>query len=254
MQQGPHRQGWKIPAPARPRTQTHAVTGGGVHVVYRDASGSQNVTYYGRSLDGGNSWGPDVSLGNYYWWPSLAASGFMVFVALNDNNPGNTEAYCRRSADFGSAWGEEKQLSPEGPNAVYPVVARDGSNVHVIWTDQRDDHPVIYYKRNPSGNSMVAGIVSGRTESTPLGFSLSVFPNPFNPAATVEFSLPVENRVILHVYDLLGREVARLLDGEQKRAGPSSVVFDGSGLSPDVYLCRLDAGRYTTTKKILLVK
>ena len=391
-------------SPSKADFPSIAVTGGGVHVVYRDASGSQNITYYKRSLDGGTSWGHDVSLGDYYWWPSLAASASMVFVALNDNNPGNTEVYCRRStdngatwntvnqisnapgrsedpsiaagggcvhlawndnrtgimqtyyrrssdqgvtwgpetrltdspvfaycpmlfvngsdvnlawadrrsgtldiyfnqsADFGSTWGNEKQLSPEGPNAVYPVVARDGSNVHVvwwnmnadmvythsvdggkswgqpvslvgasskptnpfivasgtvlhvIWTDQRDGHPAIYYKRDPSGNSTVAGIVSGGTASTPVRFSLSVFPNPFNPSATVEFSLPVESLVTLHVYDLLGREVARLFDGERRQAGLSSVVFDASVLSSGVYLCRLDAGPYTTTTKIFLVK
>ena len=79
------------------------------------------------------------------------------------------------------------------------------------------------------------------------------FPNPFNPSTTIKYDLPKESRVKIVVYDVLGREVARLAD-EMKKAGSYQVVWDANRLASGVYFYRIQAGNYSATKKLLLLK
>ncbi len=79
------------------------------------------------------------------------------------------------------------------------------------------------------------------------------YPNPFNPTTVVSFQLPVVSKVTLVVYDVLGREVTTLID-ETKPAGGYSVQWDASRFASGMYLVRLTAGRFTATRKILLLR
>ncbi len=85
-------------------------------------------------------------------------------------------------------------------------------------------------------------------------FSLSQnYPNPFNPSTAISYQLSAGSMVTLKVLDVLGREVATLVDGYQSR-GYHAVRFDGSGLSTGVYMYRLVAGAFTAHRKMLLIK
>ncbi len=79
------------------------------------------------------------------------------------------------------------------------------------------------------------------------------YPNPFNPTTEVRYELPVESRVQLTVYDLLGREVATLTDGVIP-AGRHSVRWDASSAPSGVYFYRLTAGSFTGTRKMALIR
>ncbi|MBI5020060.1 MAG: T9SS type A sorting domain-containing protein [Ignavibacteriales bacterium] len=79
------------------------------------------------------------------------------------------------------------------------------------------------------------------------------YPNPFNPITTINYKLPVDDRVMLKVYDILGREVAILVN-ENKKRGSYEVEFDGSMQTSGVYFYTLQAGNYIGTKKLLLMK
>ena len=79
------------------------------------------------------------------------------------------------------------------------------------------------------------------------------YPNPFNPTTNLRFTIAELRLVTLKVYDMLGREVATLVN-ERKEAGVYSLQFDGSGLASGVYLYRLQAGEFTQTRKLLLLK
>lgn len=79
------------------------------------------------------------------------------------------------------------------------------------------------------------------------------YPNPFNPSTTISFSLPKGSNVVLKIYDVLGREVATLLNGE-KPAGNYEVNFDASKLSSGLYVYTINAGEFTSTKKMMLMK
>jgi concanavalin A-like lectin/glucanase superfamily protein/type IX secretion system substrate protein len=79
------------------------------------------------------------------------------------------------------------------------------------------------------------------------------FPNPFNPSTKIAYALPKSGNVSLVVFDLLGREVAVLVNG-YKKAGSYDVDFNASALSSGVYFYRINAGEFKDTKKMLLIK
>jgi len=79
------------------------------------------------------------------------------------------------------------------------------------------------------------------------------YPNPFNPTTTIRYSLPVDAEVLIKVYDVLGQEVAVLVD-EVKRAGTHSANFDATNFSSGVYFYSISAGDFHQTKKMILVK
>ncbi len=90
--------------------------------------------------------------------------------------------------------------------------------------------------------------------STPETFSLSQnYPNPFNPSTKISFGLPQSVKATLKVYDMLGREVATLVD-EELSAGNHETIFDASGLSSGIYIYRLTAGDFTETERMSLLK
>lgn len=96
------------------------------------------------------------------------------------------------------------------------------------------------------------GVVS--PGATPLKFELSQnYPNPFNPSTKIRFDLPTQAFISLKVYDVLGREVATLVN-EMKQAGSYTVKWDASRMTSGVYFCRLRAGNFIETKKLLLLK
>jgi subtilisin family serine protease len=96
--------------------------------------------------------------------------------------------------------------------------------------------------------------VRGEEVDVPAEFALKQnYPNPFNPKTVVRYEVAVKSAVRLVVYDVLGREVARLAEGIQD-AGVRSVEWDASGIPSGVYFYRLRAGDFTETKKMVLAK
>jgi len=88
----------------------------------------------------------------------------------------------------------------------------------------------------------------------PLKFSLAQnYPNPFNPTTVIDCQLPTEGMVTLKIYDILGREVAVLLNGRQ-HAGQYSVRFNAADLASGVYFYRLQAGSFVQSRKPMLIK
>ncbi len=79
------------------------------------------------------------------------------------------------------------------------------------------------------------------------------YPNPFNPTTTIRYQLKEPGYVSLKVYDLLGKEIANLVD-EKKTAGYFTVNFDGSNLSSGLYIYRLRVNNFIESKKMLLSK
>ncbi len=101
-----------------------------------------------------------------------------------------------------------------------------------------------------------AGTISVKNTEAPVPEKFSLgqnYPNPFNPVTRLKFSLPESGTVSIKVYDLLGREVAALVN-ERLTAGVYETMFDGSRLSSGVYFYRMSAGDFTETKKMLLLK
>jgi polygalacturonase len=79
------------------------------------------------------------------------------------------------------------------------------------------------------------------------------YPNPFNPTSVINYHIPVMSNVTLKVYDILGREIATLVDSRQS-AGDYSAIFDASKFSSGVYLYRLTAGNYSAVRKMVVIR
>jgi hypothetical protein len=111
-----------------------------------------------------------------------------------------------------------------------------------------------------TGNYTITYILTCPTDDVenvgtlPLQYSLEQnYPNPFNPETKIKFQIPTSSEVTLKVFDLLGREVATLVN-ERLQPGSYETTFDGSGLASGVYLYRLKAGGFVETKKLLLLR
>ncbi len=89
---------------------------------------------------------------------------------------------------------------------------------------------------------------------TPKEFSLSQnYPNPFNPSTSISFTLPEAVDVKITVFNILGQEVATILNAK-KEAGVHTVDFDASELNSGLYIYRMDAGKFSNVRKMLLIK
>lgn len=124
----------------------------------------------------------------------------------------------------------------------------------------------VFGKNSPKQLQLVVG--SGeyineniaQNDNTPKHYRLAQnFPNPFNPATIIRYSLPVTEKVSLTIYNLLGEEISTLVQNETKTAGHHFVIWDGRSkhglaIASGIYVYRLQAGSFTQTKKMILVK
>jgi hypothetical protein len=107
--------------------------------------------------------------------------------------------------------------------------------------------------KEAGGKAVVTGVqnvLSVRAES----FNVSQnYPNPFNPATTIAFSLPATRFVTLKIFDVLGKEVATLIENKMA-AGNYAVRWDAATMASGMYIYQLKAGEYTATKKLMLLR
>ena len=100
----------------------------------------------------------------------------------------------------------------------------------------------------------ITGIRETAPKQFPLNYSLNQnYPNPFNPTTMITYSVPKTSLVTIKVYDILGREIEKLVN-EQQTPGNYSVEFNGSKHSSGIYFYQLKAGSFTETKKMILMK
>jgi hypothetical protein len=113
----------------------------------------------------------------------------------------------------------------------------------------------IYTRIDPvSGNQLPIGINIISSE-VPASFSLKQnYPNPFNPSTTIKFDISRASLVNIKIFDVTGREVVSVVNGEFVKAGTYEVKFDASKLASGVYFYTLEADNFRETKKMMLVK
>jgi hypothetical protein len=118
----------------------------------------------------------------------------------------------------------------------------------------RDAHGGIHIY-NVDHHAVVAAATPrvGADGLVPVEFSVKSYPNPFNSQTTFAFSIPVADRVTLKVYDLLGREVATIVDRFMP-AATHTVNWNAEGLATGVYMYKLTSGTYSYTNKLLYLK
>jgi len=103
-----------------------------------------------------------------------------------------------------------------------------------------------------------AGLISLASASNAGGVQLRFellqnYPNPFNPTTTISFSLATASDVTVKIYNLLGEEIETLVSGNRS-AGQFRVQWKAAGVASGIYLCRMQAGSYLETRKLILMK
>ena len=128
---------------------------------------------------------------------------------------------------------------------------------YTISTFGEDENRNLYFADYNSGKiyKITGSPVTSITENlSPNKIELyQNYPNPFNPKTSIEYSVPSNEFVLLSIFDVLGREIIRLVE-EQKSAGKHKVNFDAGDLSSGIYYYQLKIGGYSETKKLLLLK
>ncbi len=138
-------------------------------------------------------------------------------------------------------------------NFISPLgIELAGNKLYVMETglNYNNNSPKLYEITLPEDNSTAVNT----RNNNPYNFKLyQNYPNPFNPTTTIGYSVPNASHVTLKVFNLLGEEVATLVN-EEKSAGKYEVRFNGSNLASGVYIYKIQAGNFWDTKKFVLLK
>ena len=217
-------------------------------------AGGGGVNYNDMTMSVTNSAGPFrvVSPNSNITWLGNSEQLIQWNVANTDVAPVNaTEVNIFLSLDGGYSWpivlientpndGLEQVFIPNMPTTEARIVVKASNN---IFFDICDEDLII--EDNPSSvdNNLV----------TSNFILLQNYPNPFNPTTKIIYSILQRSFVTLKVFDVLGNEVTTLVN-EEKPAGEYEVEFDGSKLTSGVYLYQLEAGDFTHTTKMVLIK
>jgi hypothetical protein len=132
-------------------------------------------------------------------------------------------------------------------------VALSSRAVHVVWEANQAPSPStfrVFYRR---GRLVDTEVKEDLTTPPPFAQLRQNYPNPFNPSTTIGFRILVSGFTTLNVYDVLGREVAALVN-ERKMAGDHVVEWRTGGLPSGVYYYRLVAGSTVETRKAILIR
>jgi hypothetical protein len=144
--------------------------------------------------------------------------------------------------------GADGSLSGVLPDAGYEL-----SEISDLNNDQRDEILSIQSASLYIYNIDYATDIGHDSMLPHRSFLRPNFPNPFNSSTTIEYGLPEAEQVRIDIYDLLGRKVETLIDGEMQ-AGRHQVVWDASAYSSGVYFYRLEAGDFVDTKRMVYLK
>jgi hypothetical protein len=125
-----------------------------VNVLWEEYRDGNAEIYNKHSSDGGLSWSADTRLTNNpaeSFSPSAWVSGSDVHVVWYDVRDGNAEVYYKHSPDGGLSWGTDTRLTNNSAGSYHSSITTSGSNVHVVWYDERDGNREIYYKLSTDG-------------------------------------------------------------------------------------------------------
>ena len=186
-----------------------------------------------KSIDDGATW---QKLSNasasyeYYSNGIFTSDGKLLIGVLNTGIYG--------SADMGNTW----QLFNNGLTSLFGFVIAQAPNG-------------IIYATSGDGVFKNTGTTDIGNDGTAVNsFQLEQnYPNPFNPSTTIYYNLPIQQHVTLKVYDVLGNEIATL-NNEEQQAGTHSINFNAAQISTGVYFYRLETGKFSETKSMILIK
>ncbi len=196
----------------------------------------------------------------YNGWGKLAQSSQISLVAKDTSTKATLATVATFSGIMDTAQTVSFALNYPGRNiilAFQPV----GTTAQTLYNAERW---FLIQEATPAGGASQGLLATPSIESNPLPRTFGLpqnYPNPFNPTTTMRYELPSDAHVHLKVFDLLGREVVTLVEGDVS-AGYQQTQFDAGKLASGVYFYRMDArsldrakpGMFTSVKKMLVVK
>jgi outer membrane protein assembly factor BamB len=217
----------------------------------------QGNIYYTYSVDSGSTWYSRIEsvdyYGNYRWTYQFEQPREYIFMPLVVDKEGTT--YCGSTEGyFYYAISSEGELLWKIPLDGYYV-----DNSTAIGSDGTLYIGTNFGSLHTMGENTLIAIRDTVTSVqninlSELNYSLQQnYPNPFNPVTHIIYSIPQSSRVTVKVYDILGKQVAKLVDKYQS-AGEYDVIFSADELVSGIYFYRLQAGNYADVKKMLLLK
>ncbi|MFN0158359.1 MAG: T9SS type A sorting domain-containing protein [Bacteroidota bacterium] len=225
-----------------------------------------------RSTNNGATWSPGIRVnqdalnnGKIQFFPAVhvdGAGGLNVAYYDDRATTGDSSGvFLSRSTDGGVSWADygisDRNFKPQpigGLGAGYQgdniAMTSVGDTLRPVWMDNRTGIYQLWtsvVKISELGTSVPEGPM-------PLAFGLDQnYPNPFNPVTMINFSVGTYGHTSLQVFDILGREVATLVD-RQHSAGNHRVEFNATGLASGVYIYRMNAGGESFSRMMLLAR
>jgi hypothetical protein len=233
-------------------------------IVWQDSRNSDWDIYYQKYTSIGAALGTNIQVNDdvgsmYQKVPSISMDGVGNFIIVWQdyrNGQYNSDIFGQRYFSNGNPNSGNYRVVTDGPNNVEiaPIVYADNSSIIFSWQDNRRSEGFDIYAKIVDWNWNGVTAVIDEGNINPNDFSLSQnYPNPFNPSTKTRFTIPQTGFVSLKVYDVLGNEIATLVN-ENKPAGEYGVEFNGNGLTSSVYFYQLKSGKFIETKKMLLMK
>jgi hypothetical protein len=138
------------------------------------------------------------------------------------------------------------------------IISDTGSVAWLAWQGVLEGQSQIFVARTTLSSeidtNVVLSIPNPTSQSAGLQFQIAQnYPNPFNPTTTIQYTLPIRTHVRLTIYDILGRQILFLVNAIEQ-PGLHKVRFDAANLPTGVYYCRMNAGEYNETLKLILLK
>jgi hypothetical protein len=246
------------------------------HFVWADTRDNWPYTeiYYKKSIDNGKNWGSNIRLtndvNNYSNKPSVAVSDSNVDVVWSDNRPENFEIYYKNSTNNGTNWGADTRITNDNSMSISPSVAVSGTNVQVVWNDNRDENWEVYYKNNSAKNKGKDNRKPNVNKLSKTNFQitdnhknsslvkLSVYGNPAREFAMIKYSTSEKGCIRIRLFDISGKVVKTLFEGERLPGSYTIRWFArddyGRLLPTGIYNIVIEMDGRKTREKILLVR
>lgn len=240
--------------------QLQGVTGGKLNV------------FFSRSTNGGASYEPRIKIPaqpspdtSFHFQPWIECDRYGTihliwydtrgFTATSSG--GRKGTYYTYSTNRGVTWAAEERVSDttdqfSGFIGHYQSFTTDSLRIYSTWTDRRNNTTHVYYSWRflPT----VLTNISQNNNNTAKEFILKQnYPNPFNPLTTIAYELPKQSKVLIRVFDALGRIIKTLVNGSQT-AGKYEIVWDAADNPSGIYFYKLESEGVSETKKMILVK
>jgi hypothetical protein len=177
---------------------------------------------------------------------------YLIFARVHGSSPYSNLFISSKNND--GSWGEAVNISELNSlyHELYANISPDGR--FMMFLSVRSGLSLPYWVDAQVINNYITGLDDEKNIKGPEYFQLQQnYPNPFNPSTRITYSIPQRSYISLKVYDVLGNEVAILID-EEKLAGEYEVVFVASGLSSGIYYYQLISGGNIETRKMLLIR